>query len=318
MPKTLLEKRISQKKGSKGVLVPLLEDMFRYPVRFDKSDADFIHWLIMRNVDREERRSTRNAFSPSSFGSCLRQVYLHRNHEQHDIEKIRVPRIESSGYFFDGEFEHLKWQAMIRRLAMRNKDIELVGGDPDYPGFEIPVYSKRGDHGGTIDVLMLAYGVPLVVDVKGLNVMGFRQAAAGHLDPKYPVQTADYMMLLNSQRPKVVPQRIEKAILLIKSKGGPDPKHPLALTEVIVKLSDHLPGVQLRLEALRACEEEGSIPKPECKSTQTIQFGTCPFNGHCREEVKRIEARAKTANAEGLSVSRPTGDRRSRRPRPRR
>lgn len=311
MARNDLQKLIRHKKSRKGVLVPLLEDLFQSPVEPEsKADLDFIASVLKRQLDRSKNRQEAPVFSPSQLATCLRHVYLLKNHEQHEISKMASVRVEPNFYFFNGNWLHLKWQFALYKLDQRLPDdvFKLIG-------VEIPILSKHGDHGGTVDALCLIYGEPHIPDFKGLNVRAFGEITRGWIPPEYGIQLADYMMLANSQRVKVAAQ-ITKGLLIVESKGGPDNRHLIALHEEEVEISTHLPEVRRRLKELRVHAEEASIPPPECQSTQTFQFVSCPFRGYCKEEVKRIERRRKRAeseNSKGLSVASP-GKRRNHRP----
>jgi len=290
---TSLEKSLVQRRKTQGVLRPLLEDLFRSPVEIEsKEDANFIHSLAMTQVEREEmRRIGDGVFSPSGLASCLRRVYLGRHHKRLGLEKVELPSVTAHGYFTGGNFIHLKWQFALYKLAVRSPRVHLVGN-------EIPVISKRRDHGGTLDSLILVDDVPYVVDFKGLNVHTFNDIVRGEVPIEYQIQLGDYMMLANALKTKFRANlpRIEHGILLVESKGGPDYTHPLGIHEVHIRLDDVLPEVRKRLEVLRKHERAEKIPAPECRSTKITDFQGCPFAEFCRREVKRFENqdRAKT------------------------
>jgi hypothetical protein len=301
---TRTEKNIGHRRKRNGILVPLLEDLLRYPVRIETDrDAAFIQQLLRKGQQREQRRSETPVFSPSSMSACLRQVYLTRHHHELEIPKLKSTRIEPNFYYLTGEWLHLKWQYACWKLQERINDPKIFR----LIACEYPILSKRGDHGGTVDVFCLIYDEPLIVDFKGLNVRDFgrvvREEASG-----YEIQLTDYMMLFNSQ-----PQnhyngnRIERSLLLVENKGGPDNRHPIALHETVIELADYKKLVQHRLGVLREYEAKEEIPPPECTSVSTFQFQGCPFRKYCKAEVKKIQDRNKRAKgSEGAyKVARP-------------
>jgi hypothetical protein len=336
--KTPLEKRlISSRAQSSGILVPKLNEILASGVvKIEtEADADFLHMLSMKQVQREDERKTGDGvYSPSGLASCLRRVYLSKNWQRLGLTRVELPAVEPRFYFLTGDFIHLKWQFAMWKLSL----VEMAkwGRDPNYqPEFilldcELPVMSKRGDHGGTIDVLAVIEGELVIVDVKGLNYRSFQSIDAGEVQPEYRIQVGDYMMLWNSglrTRMKTLPDniaevtgwsewpRVTRGIVLAENKAGPDAKHPAALTEYVVKSKDALPEVRSRLEVLRAHEEEGSLPEIECKTTRGFQFTGCPFAEICRREVRKRERKEAAADSDPKEyrVARPKRPNRSRR-----
>lgn len=296
---TATEKEITQKRHSQGILRPLLEQMFRYQGLEILNDYD-VHWLeqlAAKIAEREKvRTSEQGVFSPSGLASCLRQVYLGKNWKALGLQRQEVSNIEMRGYFAEGMFKHLKWQYALYKLSHYNPEFLLLD-------VEVPVMSKRKDHGGTLDALVVYKNVGYVVDFKGLNVRAFGRIVNGDIPLAYRIQLADYVILWNS-----IPgnQRVETGILLAESKGGPDPKHPLAIHEVDIPLTENKREVHRRLAVLRGYEAQNEIPPIECTRIGQMQFQSCPFSEFCRVEVKRVERKAKReARVETLKVAQP-------------
>jgi hypothetical protein len=226
-------------------------------------------------------------------------VYLNKTFDTLDIPRVFPPRIEPNFYFLTGEFLHLKWQYTIFKMAQEFPEIELA--DDPIDSFEVRVISKRGDHGGTTDVVPAILGQHYVLDFKGLNVRSFSKIAQGSVPDDYRIQLTDYMILLNSENPRRY--KVEDALLIAENKGGPDTHHPAALCETKISLKENRAEVRGRLEALREYERKEEIPPPECVSTKGIQFTGCPFQGFCKKEVKRIEnGRVDRSNSNGYKV----------------
>jgi hypothetical protein len=303
MAKTLVEQNIRHKRHRSGILVPFIEDRLKRPIRIETSkDIKFMKQLWEKNMLREEDRVSERMYSPSALAECLRKVYLTKNFEAEGIPRVFPPKIQPNYYFLTGEFIHLKWQFALYKMAQEFPEIELASDPID--SFEVRVVSKRGDHGGTADAIPCIMGKHYVVDYKGLNVRTFSKISIGEVPDSYRIQIADYMILLNSERPRRF--QVEDALLVAESKGGPDTHHPAALCEARISLTENKAEVRGRLEILREHEKENTIPEPECITTKGVQFQGCPFQGYCKEEVKEIERRkSKGGNSNGYKVSVP-------------
>jgi hypothetical protein len=117
LPTTHTESLIRHQKRRKGLLVPLLEDLFQYPVEIDgPDDIAFITDVLERQLARSLDRVNAPKFSPSQLASCLRYVYLNKNHKSHEISKLSSVRLEPNFYFFNGNWIHLKWQFVLYKL----------------------------------------------------------------------------------------------------------------------------------------------------------------------------------------------------------
>jgi len=264
----------------------------RKPVNIETpEDVKFINDLLEKMVEREERRrEDAKLFSPSALADCLRLVYLSKNFKELEIKKLFSSRPQPNFYFLNGNFLHVKWQFALYKMdqAMDDDDFKLVA-------VEHPIVSKRGDHGGTVDVLIEVDREPLIVDFKGINVNDFNRIVRGELPHKYRIQCADYGMLYNASKDRKT-RKIKRTLLVIENKGGPTEDFPIALAETEIPVSTNLPDVRTRLEVLRKHEQENSIPPPECISTKSLKFQGCPFRGFCKEEVKEIEKRRAANN----------------------
>lgn len=303
--KTKTEQLIRHKRRRSGLIVPLLEDLFQKPVEIeDAEDIAFLVDVLTSQIARANARVEKPLFSPSQLASCLRYVYLLKHHRELGIDRLKSTRVEPHFYFFNGNFLHLKWQFALWKLhrALPNEVFALHA-------VEIPIISKRGDHGGTVDGLCSVHGEPLIVDFKGLNVRAFTNIARGNLPVDYALQIGDYGMLYNSMV-KNGKSELTRGLLIAENKGGPDPKHLIALHEAEVEISVQLPEVRRRLKELRKHGEENTLPPPECQSTASIQFQSCPFRKFCREEVKEIQRQRRELDREDasrLSVAIPRG-----------
>ncbi len=285
----------------------------QFPINIEtQEDADWIHWLVSTMVERDERRrGEEKVFSPSALSECMRQVFLFKNHKKFGLERRYLPRMEPNFYFLNGNFLHIKWQFACWKMGNYLDPLDFI-----LEAVEFPVLSKRGDHGGTIDVVCRIDEEPYIVDFKGLNVRAFGKATRNVVDVKYKIQITDYAMLYNASKKRPT-EKVEKVLLVIENKGGPDVHHPIALHEVEIDVREHLPEVRRRLEVLRKHEEENSIPEIECTSTRQAQFLGCPFAAVCKKEIlqeekRRRKRRANNRDATKLRIAIPAGRRNNR------
>lgn len=323
MARTGTEKRIVAERSQQGgILVPKLNEILKTNIGIDsKEDADFLHALAMKQVLREqERKRGDGVYSPSGLASCMRRVYLAKNWQRLGLTRVELPAIEPHYYFLTGDFIHLKWQFAMYKLSLVDPDFMLLD-------CEVSVLSKRKDHGGTIDVVCLNDGELQIVDVKGLQRNSFYKVDENRAPHEYRMQVGDYMMLWNAAvtHNRIKPTasmkknfgweqypKVHTGIILAENKGGPDARHPAALTEQVVKLKDVRTEIRGRLEILRAHEEEDTLPDIECVSTRSVQFQGCPFAEICRREVKRREREnAKGSDPKQYRVSQPKRNRRT-------
>lgn len=309
MAATKLEKQIRHTRTRKGVLVPLLEDLFKRQVEIESDeDIEWITSLLKSMVDRGNARNSKPVYSPSQLASCLRYVYLLKHRNELGLVKVGSNSASTNFYFFNGNFLHLKWQFALYKLEKEINDpavFKLIG-------CEVPILSKHKDHGGTVDALVLIYGVAYIVDFKGLNVRSFQQISRGYVPEDYTIQLTDYGMLFNAAKGTGIP-RIASALLVSENKGGPDSKHPLALQETEIEIDLHLPDVRSRLKELRTYASEKEIPPPGCVSTGSYQFKGCAFRQFCKPEIKEIERANKKQerqDSKGMKVATPTKRRR--------
>jgi hypothetical protein len=312
MTRTKTEQLIRHKRKRSGVLVPLLEDLFQRPVEIESDeDVEWITTLLRRMVERQQARTSAPLFSPSQLAQCLRYVYLLKHHRELGISKTSSVRVEPHFYFFTGNFLHLKWQFALYKLEEYVNDPEIF----TLHGVEVPIVSKHRDHGGTVDALCSVYKEPVIVDFKGLNVRAFGEITRGFVPPQYASQLSNYAMLYNAAIRNGDSPKISRGLLVSENKGGPDPKHLIALHEIEIPVQTHLPEVRRRLKELRSHGKTDSIPPPECQTTKGIQYLGCPFRKFCKEEIREIESRRRESerkDAENVAVAIPERRRRNR------
>jgi hypothetical protein len=287
----ILQRRRAKASGDK--LRPILEQLLEEECNpEDEEDFRFLDHLVRARANPR----TKGVFSPSMLGSCVRQAYFAKTGE----EQHKAHSTQTNGYFLKGNFTHLQWQFALWK-AHRKGLIELVTveaetpeldfyGNGTRPAVEIRVASKSGDFAGTIDALVRIDGEVFVVDFKGINQIEYQRAIKNGIKAEYRIQIVGYAMLLNGSH--IHPFVVKRCILLSENKAGPvsGAKSPLALHEQIVEVDDYKFEVRRRLTRLRSHVEEESLPAPACVSTRHNGFQECPFNRHCRAEVRAIQA----------------------------
>lgn len=273
--KTSTESLIDQLKNagkSNALLVPKIEQFMKVPLEFAKGDDI---WLAELLKTRAEPR-TGGLFSPSQLSSCVRQSYFKKTKE---IPAKPSFRIESSGFFLDGDFRHFKWQYVMYKMAQEGI-IELLGT-------EVRVINKQKDFGGAIDNIIKVDGLTAIVDWKGMNTHSFMNTVGQGPPSSYITQITAYALLVN----EVLGMDIDTMLIVCENKNGPQQvaKMPLGLLELRFDPSIEADRVRSRLKRLRALERRREIPEAECVSTHRMQFTSCPFQDYCLPEVKAIE-----------------------------
>jgi hypothetical protein len=290
---TTTEKRITERRRAKGVLIPILEDIFESMVEVeDEDDIGFMNDLMRARM----RERQKGVFSPSMLSSCMRQAYFVKTGQ----EKRPALAPGTNAIFLDGDFRHYKWQFALWK-AHQAKKLTLLG-------VEVRVHSESGDFVGTIDAIVSIGGRIYIVDFKGMNVRSFMEFVNKGITLGHGIQITGYGMIY--AKTPFLKKELEGCLLIGESKGGViQGVSPLALHEEFVPIRRFKSKVKKRLAALRRHVEEEDIPSPACVSTRHKEFQECPFSWYCREEVKVIQKereRAARSNPRKLSVSKPS------------
>lgn len=303
---TSFEKDILRRRARAGKLVPLIEEYFRNN-SLEVEDAKDRKFLVDLLEKRSQQRHVRGHYSPSQLGACMRAVYFGRTGKK----RSRVIDPRAQGFFAQGNFMHLKWQFVLWKLHRQGK-IEIVA-------IESYVENKGGDFSGHPDAIILIDGVPYVIDFKGYQPRVYHLIMNGHIPTEEGIQLTGYMMMISAS--KKYNFKVNKGLLVVESKVGPaESGSPLGLVEVEYDKSEWKATVKDRLRRLREYEANKETPPPACHSTKQRLFQTCPFSGHCLDEVREIQKREKAARSDPdkLRVAipegrRPTNSRKSRR-----
>lgn len=302
-----LLKQLKRADRSPSILVPLIESFLQRPIDIDDDkDRQYLNDLILaRSQPRKQ-----GVYSPSMLAGCVRQVYFAKT----GVKRERLGRIESSGYFLDGNFRHFKWQFAIWKMH-RAGIIDLINCDSLCLGTEVYVHNKKGDFGGTIDNVIYIPLIDMVVTVdwKGMNGNSFLNSVNKGPSMTYILQSIGYAALANYTLRDLLPKRIEAALVIGENKNGPIKTRlvnsPLGLREWRFDLEDYRMLAAQRLKTLRSYERKGETPPPECVSTRRQMFKDCDFSRLCRGEVETIERvgqrlKLKTATKPKVSFSR--------------
>lgn len=270
---TTTEKRISQRRKARGVLVPILEDLFERMVEIE--DEDDIGFMVDLMRNRMEPRA-KGVFSPSMLSSCMRQAYFVKTGQ----EKQPALSPQSNGYFIDGDFRHYKWQFALWK-AHRVKLLTLLG-------VEVRVHNEAGDFVGTIDAIVSINGRIYIVDFKGMNVRSFQKFINEGVTLSHGIQITGYGMIY-SNNPDFL-KHLEGGLLVGESKAGPlQNGSPIALHEEFVPVAQFKAKVKKRIAILRRHVDNEEIPEPACVSTRHKEFQECPFAWFCRDEVLEVQ-----------------------------
>lgn len=266
---TATERRITQRRRARGILVPILEDLLENMVEVeDDDDIEFMERLMRARMKERDK----GVFSPSMLSSCMRQAYFVKTGR----EKRPALSPQTNGYFLDGDFRHYKWQFALWK-AHRAGKLELLE-------VELRVYSSTGDFAGTIDALVVIDDKLYIVDFKGMHLRAFQQFVSEGIQIGHGIQITGYGMMVSEA------DDVEGGLLIGEAKPGPlQNGSPIALHEEFVPIRRFKAKVKKRLATLRRYVVNEEIPPPACVSTRHFSFQECPFSYFCHKEVKAIQ-----------------------------
>lgn len=285
---TATEKRIIEKRKSKGILVPILEQMLERPLEIeDQEDIAFMLHLMRERAKPREK----GVFSPSMLSSCMRKSYFAKTNQKRRWAKS--PR--TNAFFLDGNFRHLKWQFALWK-AGRAGLLTLLG-------VEVRVYHPSGDYAGTIDAVVEIDDEIFIVDFKGMNANDFQLLEMNGANFQHRVQIVGYAIIANvDEKARDGDKEVTRCLLVGENKAGPTQKgSPIALHEDVVEVSRHRREVKTRIAQLRKAVADEEIPEPACTSTRTKIFQECPFAWYCREEVLAVQRKLESSKRSDAS-----------------
>jgi hypothetical protein len=183
-----------------------------------------------------------------------------------------VPDARLANIFFDGNWRHLRWQALFVEMGLvaRGSWVPGTGIVLDEGGellLEVGVEMPDQMVRGTIDCVLLIDGELWIVDIKGANPRVFssiKQDAAPYR--AYQMQLLAYMQASG----------IDKAMLFYEDKGSQD------YLEVKVDAdSDVAAALEARLAALRHYYDAEKLPDPLPQAPANPDCRSCSFQIDC-------------------------------------
>ena len=215
-------------------------------------------------------RSRARSFSASGLDRCLRQQFL----QLLDFPQEEVPNARLSNIFFDGNWRHLRWQALFIEMELVARGAWVLGEgivfDDEGPlllevGVEIPEKMVRG----TMDAILMIDGVPWIVDVKGANPRVF-SGVKQNTEPyrAYQMQLLAYMEAAG----------VDNAMLFYEDKASQD------YHEVRMNSSQDATAVatlEARLAALAYYWNKEELPEPLPQAPVNPDCRSCQFQIDC-------------------------------------
>lgn len=288
MVRTATEARILEKRKSRGILVPILEQVLERPldVETDEDMAFLLRLMQQRAVPREK-----GVFSPSMLSACMRRSYFAKTGQERRWAKS--PR--TNAFFLDGNFRHFKWQFALWKAHQAGL-LKLLA-------VEQRVWHPSGDYAGTIDGVVEITDEILIVDFKGMNVNSFQQLEMNGASFDHRVQVVAYAMIANlDEIARGGNEEVKRCLLIGENKAGPGQRgSPIALYEDVVEVSKHRREVKTRIAQLRKAVADEKIPPPACTTTRAKIFQECPYAWFCRSEVKDIQQRLESSKRKDAS-----------------
>lgn len=224
-------------------------------------------WEIIAGLLLRPERDRRRTFSASGLDRCMRQQTL----ELLGFPRDEVPSERLSNIFFDGNWRHLRWQALFVEMGIvpcgRVEDGAVVLGGDDHlleVGVELPDHMLRG----TLDLIAEINEELWLVDIKGANPRTFSEVRGGGEPYRaYRLQLHAYMLATG----------VRQALIWYEDKASQD------YYEVRLSLDDTA-SEQLflaRTSALRYFWERQELPPPLPNAPMTPDCRGCPYQLDC-------------------------------------
>lgn len=260
MPQSLLNKLIKNSLRHDDPLTPLID---RYLLERDSSPNRY--WGVPAPVEDRTRPSGR--LSPSSICGCPRQAAF-------KFLGIKVPKLtepEAEVIFDDGKWRHLRMGWMCR-------DMEAVLGREVFRVISIEerVFYPELKIAGSLDITVAIYGVPYVIDFKGVNHMGFEWLFnKGEPKIEHVRQIISYERL----------RKIKRGFIWYENKND---------GRYLIFVVDYSPKIFREVKAwcedvlAQLSREQLPLRHPDCRDGRFL-YGKCPFSRICygnRTEAK--------------------------------
>lgn len=217
-------------------------------------------------------RSRAHLFSASGLDRCLRQQLL----QVLDYPQEEVPNARLANVFFDGNWRHLRWQALFLEMGLVARgQIGPEGfeeGDGDLMlevGVTLPSHMLRG----TVDSILILDGEPWIVDIKGANPRTFSSVKSDQSPYRaYQMQMLAYMKATG----------VPRAMLFYEDKASQE-YHEVRLT--LEDAQQQEAQFEGRVAALRHYWDSQQLPDPLPQAPANPDCRSCPFQLDCTAAV---------------------------------
>lgn len=252
MPQSLLNKLIKNTKKHNDPLTPLID---QYLLKRDSSPNRY--WGVPAPV--EDRVRPVGRLSPSSICGCPRQAAF----KFIGIKGQKLLDPESEIVFDDGKWRHL-------RLGWMCRDMEAVLGRDVFRVISIEEDVKFSDLmiAGSLDITVAIYGVPYVIDFKGVNHMGFEWLFnKGEPKIEHVRQITGYERL----------RKIKRGFIWYENKND---------GRYLIFVVDYSPKVWREIKEWcqdvldQMSREQLPLRHPECRDGRFL-YGKCPYSRIC-------------------------------------
>lgn len=259
---TIRQRLLKHRKGD--VLTPMVDAFLRRGTpQFSQETLDAVVKLAVKPP-----RSRSRSFSASGLDRCMRQQFFQLlGYPQEEVPDSRLANI-----FFDGNWRHLRWQALFLEMDLVARGSWVPGegirlhDDGELlleVGVDIPEQMVRG----TIDVILVIDGEPWIVDIKGANPRVFSSVKqAGEPYRAYQMQLLTYMKAAG----------IDKAMLFYEDKASQD-----YLEIRVIPGSEVAAALEARLAALHHYWDKQRLPDPLPQAPVNPDCRSCSFQIDC-------------------------------------
>lgn len=214
-------------------------------------------------------RSRARLFSASGLDRCMRQQLL----QVLDYPQEEVPNARLANVFFDGNWRHLRWQALFLEMGLVARGKMSTDGfaeseDGEWMlevGVTLPSHMLRG----TVDSILVLDDEPWIVDIKGANPRTFSGVKADQSPYRaYQMQMLAYMKATG----------VPRALLFYEDKASQE-YHEVRIT--LADAQQQEAQFEGRVAALRHYWEQQMLPDPLPQAPANPDCRSCPFQIDC-------------------------------------
>lgn len=225
-------------------------------------------WDAVLGIALRPGRDRRRAFSASGLDRCMRQ----QTFEMLGFPRDEVPDARLSNIFYDGNWRHLRWQALFLEMGIiprgRVEDGKVILDEScDHlleVGVQLPGHMVRG----TLDAIAVLNDELWLLDIKGANPRTFSDVKAGNGPYRgYRLQLHAYMRATG----------VAQALLWYEDKASQD------YQEVRLSLDDAADAAlfDARTAALRHYWERQELPPALPMAPLNPGCARCPYQIDC-------------------------------------